>query len=97
MFLSWEVFWGGYDFGTGVHISNLYIRGYSPLFMLVLKISDNGSARYAANCLMSLAGKSPGTVALVRVYSAQHKPDLRRVELGDIFVSKWGDRDIFSF
>ena len=64
MFLSWEVFRGGYDFGTGVHISNLYIRGYSPLFMLVLKISDNSSARYATNCLMSLAGKSPGTVAL---------------------------------
>ena len=34
------------------------------ILMLVLEISDNGSARYDANCLMSPAGKSPGTVAL---------------------------------
>ena len=59
-----EVFFGGYFLGTGVDISFLYNLGYSPLLILVLIISVSGSARYAANILVSFGGKSPWIVAL---------------------------------
>ena len=64
IFLISDRSFGGYFFGTGVDISNLYTLGYSPLLILVLMMSVRGSARYAANIFVSLTGKSPATVDL---------------------------------